>query len=247
MSSKFSMAVFVTALVGCGASATHVPTAMRSMPAAAAMPAASESAETVAVLDPTFAPSTAAATVDRSTLPAAPWAEAHLGARDVPGPLLTAWERADNREWCAPIAPRTFGAAEGARARTTELEGGWAVEFDRRGLPGVDRTGASCSDCGRGVFGIAGTGMTPEELVDSASDALLPTPSFSDGSHAEVEISEAEHVAAATITISDQGCVYQVWSFLGRAHLDELVRELRIVELPRSRGTATLARATTAD
>src|SRR2546429_6424374 len=40
-------------------------------------------------------------------------------------------ENAENREECAPIATRTLGRAMGAHARTSELSGGWLVEFDR--------------------------------------------------------------------------------------------------------------------
>src|SRR5690606_27024424 len=126
--------------------------------------------------------------IDPSTLPAAPWADARLATREVPRPLMTAWERADNRDWCAPHAPRSFGAGTGSRARSSALEGGWAVEFAHRGMPGVGRDGATCESCGRGAFGIAGTCMTPEELVDDDSDAALPAASFRDGSHAEVEV-----------------------------------------------------------
>jgi hypothetical protein len=230
---KMSSAVLVTALVGCGASAASAP-AMRAQSSGPAAEVATLAND--AVIESGEAPTTAPmAVIDPSTLPVAPWADAPLATREVPRPLMSAWERAANRDWCAPIAPRSFGAASGARARTSELEGGWAVEFDQRGMPGVARDGATCATCGRGVFGIAGTGMTPEELIDVDSDAAAPAASFRDGSHAELEVSD-EQVAAATITVSGQGCVYQVWSFLGQQHVEELVRELRFVELPQSRG-----------
>lgn len=233
---KLCSAVVMTALVGCGASAVNAP-AMRAQDIEATTLEVARASE-VSPAQVELAGAELSVAIDPSTLPAAPWADAPLATRQVPRPLMTAWERADNRDWCAPLAPRSFGAGTGARARTSALEGGWAVEFDHRGMPGVGRDGATCESCGRGVFGIAGTGMTPEELVDVDSDAALPAASFRDGSHAEVEVSEGEQVAAATITVSGQGCVYQVWSFLGQAHVEELVRELRRVELPAARGQA---------
>jgi len=236
MRAKMIWAAVVTSLVGCGGSVANAPIA--------SAPHAVTSASVESVIDPVAATEVAApetVAIDPSTLPEAPWADAPLTTRDVPPPILTAWERAENRETCAPIAPRSFGAADGARARASELEGGWAVEFDRRGMPGVARDGNACTSCGRGVFGIAGTSMTPEELAGERSD--VPQPSFRDGSHAELEVSEGESVAAATLTLAGEGCVYQVWSFLGQDHVEELVRELRRVELPASRAAGTLARA----
>jgi hypothetical protein len=167
-----------------------------------------------------------------ASLPDAPWADALLGSEAVPAPILSAWEHAENRNQCAPLVPVALGRGEGARPRVGQLEGGWAVEFDRRGMPGIDRDGEMCERCGRGVFGIAGTNLTPEDLVTEDSDADLPAPSFADGSHLSVEPpAEGEQVAAAIITVRGQGCVYQVWSFLGEDHVRELVSSLRLVDV----------------
>jgi hypothetical protein len=172
------------------------------------------------------------ASVDTSTLPPSPWSDERLGSNEVPPPILLAWSRADNREICAPIAPRDLGAGAGARARVSDFEGGWAVEFDRRGAPGISRNGQTCTRCGRGMFGIAGTNLTPEDLVGEESNADVPEPSFADGSHLQLEPpAEGELVAAATLTVRGQSCVYQVWSFLGEEHVNQLVRELRLVDV----------------
>lgn len=181
----------------------------------------------------------AEAALDTSTLPEAPWSAERMAMSDAPDSLVRAWEHADNRDTCAPIAPASFGAAAGARARTSELHGGWAVEFDRRGLPGVDARGEPCETCGRGVFGIAGTSLTPEDLVAYDSGDTAPLPTYRDGSYAEMELEGEGEGAAATFTVAGEGCVYQVWSFLGPDHVEELVRELRLVELPASRETDT--------
>lgn len=183
----------------------------------------------------------AMASIDLTTLPAAPWSAPPMTANEAPRQILSAWETAENRATCAPLATRTLGRATGARGRTSELSGGWLVEFDRPGLPGIDRQGRECDTCGRSVFGIAGTSIAPDALMGE-SEAL--TPSYSDGSHAEVEVTDVdgESVASVTFTVQGQGCVYEVWSLLGPDHLAELVAGLRFVEQPEVRGGALAAR-----
>lgn len=212
---------------GCASStpAAHAPT----LPMAAI-----ESVDAVIDMPPEEAESMDVATADLSGLPAAPWSVEPVDSDAVPSALISAWSNAQNRASCAPIVPETFGAADGAQARvSTLIEGGWAVEFDRGGLPGLARGGQTCTRCGRGVFGIAGTGMSPDEVSED------DTPSFADGSHLLVEADEGETVAAATITV--EGCVYQVWSFLGEEHLRELVGGLRRVEVESPSDTAVAA------
>jgi hypothetical protein len=169
------------------------------------------------------------APVDLSTLPASPWSDAPVASESVPAPILRAWAGADNRTQCAPLAPLRLGAGEGARARVSDLEGGWAVEFDHRGMPGLDASGEPCEQCGRAVFGLAGTNLAPEDL---SSEEGASAPSFADGSRLLVEPpAEGEQVASASLTVRGQGCVYQVWSFLGEEHVRELVSALRLVSV----------------
>jgi hypothetical protein len=243
MDTKLSCAAvsILLALTGCGAEATLSVASTTPAPALSMAEAPSQPSTGLLAAAPTnVMPSEPA--IDPNTLPAAPWTNPPLPAREAPRPILNAWREADNRDTCAPIAPRSFGAAEGARGRSSHVAGGWVVEFDRPGLPGVDRDGNECDDCGRSVFGVAGTSMMPEELL--GPDAEITPPTFSDGSHAVVEVSDGdgESVASVTFTVAGQGCVYEVWSFLGPAHLEELVSELRMVEPPAERGTA-VARA----
>lgn len=245
MDTKLSCAAvsILLALTGCGAQATTSAASTLPLAPLASVETAPEAQSDVLAAAPTnVVPDEVPANIDPSTLPAAPWTNPPLPAREAPRPILNAWRDADNRDTCAPIAPRSFGAAEGARGRSSHVAGGWVVEFDRPGLPGVDREGNECDDCGRSVFGVAGTSMNPEELLGPDAESIPPT--FSDGSHAIVEISDGdgESVASATFTVAGQGCVYEVWSFLGPAHLEELVSELRLVEAPAERGTA-IARA----
>ena len=159
------------------------------------------------------------------TLPAAPWSSAPLSSASAPEGLVETWAQASNRTWCAPISIDEVG---GARARAVALGEGWSVEFDQPGAAGVRANGTECRRCGRSAFGIAGTAMSVEQLLDPETDAP-PAPEFADGgsTHAQSEGS----VASATIAIGGQGCVYQVWTFLGEEHLAELVSNLRFVEV----------------
>jgi hypothetical protein len=233
---SFSRLAALTATMftfGCGHAATHA-TAPATMPIAAAEPAVEEAPAS----EPTETPEDdVLATLDLSGLPAAPWSSAPLASEQVPAALLRAWASADNRGVCAPIAPARL---EDASARVSELvDGGWAVEFDRSGQPGLSPSGETCARCGRGVFGIAGTQMSPDALVSEEDPVDAPSPSFADGSHLSVEPpAEGERVAAATLTVRGQGCVYQVWSFLGEEHVRQLVGQLRRVEVRRTAAVA---------
>jgi hypothetical protein len=242
MTGKLVCAVvsILVAMAGCGAaprpsaSVRGAPSPAPAMTTSTVVAAASET--TMAIAAPTVA------TIDLSTLPAAPWSAPRMSAHEAPPTILSAWERADNRDTCAPIATRSLGVAAGARARTSSLPGGWLVEFDRPGLPGVDRQGRECDACGRSVFGISGTPMSPDALLAPDADALAPT--YSDGSHAEVEFTDVdgEHVASVTFTVAGQGCVYEVWSLVGPEHLEELVAGLRLVEPAAAHGEALASR-----
>lgn len=158
-----------------------------------------------------------------AVLPEAPWSGALVPASNLPETVATALESAENRSWCAPMVP--VSAGEPARAAT--LAGGWSLEFDQSGAPGVRANGRSCIRCGRAAFGVAGTSMGTDEAVDIDADAPLAV--FNDGSTQDVVAEDG--VASATLTIGGQGCVYQVWSFLGEDHLNSLLEELRFVEL----------------
>jgi hypothetical protein len=165
-----------------------------------------------------------------ATMPEAPWTEAPVAPAAAPAELLAAWASAPNREWCAPLVP---GGIDGATARRADYDGGWAVEFDKSGMPGVTRNGRACTNCGRGAFGIAGTAiMIDDEEQLEAEERILR-----DGSRVRYEPAVDEEdeeggvaTRVATIKIRGQECVYQVWSFAGDEHLETLIEDLRFVE-----------------
>ncbi|MCB9612103.1 MAG: hypothetical protein H6722_06565 [Sandaracinus sp.] len=158
-----------------------------------------------------------------ASLPQAPWSDAATSPSAAPV-IAGAWASAENRGWCAPLAPTLA-----ANARATQLDGGWMVEFDEAGAPGVSEDGELCESCGRGTFGIAGTAMGVDEMMEA------PSPAFADGSAADV--SSEDGVASATLAVPGQRCVYQVWSFRGESHLQELLGSLRFVSTPRTGDT----------
>ncbi|MBX3247426.1 MAG: hypothetical protein KF901_09610 [Myxococcales bacterium] len=162
---------------------------------------------------PRFAPETLAA------LPTAPWSEAPIAVGAAPAPVVAAWVNAENRSWCAPLA-----VPAGLQGRASELDGGWMVEFDEPGAPGITAEGEPCARCGRGTLGIAGTAVGIDEMMEA------PRASFADGSAAEIV--EEEGVASATLAVPGQRCVYQVWSHRGAAHLESVLGELRFVAIP---------------
>jgi hypothetical protein len=234
----------VVVLSGCGAQATTPArtTTARVDATRGAVATTGSSAVMTAASETLVPPAPATPTLDLAALPSAPWSAPAMSAHEAPRQILTAWENADNRDHCAPLATRSMGVAEGAHARTSELSGGWLVEFDHPGLPGVDRQGRECDTCGRSVVGIAGTSIAPDALIAPDADTLSPT--YSDGSHAEIEVVDAdgESVASVTFTIAGQSCVYEVWSLLGPDHLAEVVSGLRLVEPPAVRGGAIASR-----
>jgi hypothetical protein len=221
-----SLSVASTAMIffviGCGgATSPTVQTSGVAMSASAEPPTWTASAEVPAAAQ-------AEASFDTTGLPASPWADAPMMPNEAPVEFVTAWRASENQA-CAPLAPRDLGdAGSSARARVADFPGGWSVEFDQRGQPGLSRGGEFCARCGRATFGIAGTSLTPADLVGEDSVHDVPEPSFADGSHLELEGAGAQEPVAATIAVN--GCVYQVWSFLGEEHVRELVGSLRMVD-----------------
>lgn len=172
---------------------------------ALALPACSSSTSNGGTRQPAPEPSPATAP--------APWTGAQLRVTDVPQEYLTAWNDADNRERCALVAfdPDAVG---NAKPRIAMFSGGWAVAFDR-----PDE---------RSAFGVAGTG------VNASEPAFADWPhriDWADGSSAEYGLEGGagpNHLAY--VRIAGQGCLYNVWSALGREHLERLLGSLRRVD-----------------
>jgi hypothetical protein len=78
-----------------------------------------------------------------------------------------------------------------------------------------------------GAFGIAGSGTTAEGGTYAWPDTLRWADGSSAGHGPEGGTGPNR---LAFLRIAGQGCLYNVWSRLGRAHLERLLAELRFVE-----------------
>lgn len=148
--------------------------------------------------------------------PPAPWAGAPLPAASVPAAYATEWRKAANRAACAPLAPASLGPHAAARPRAAAFSGGWAVAYD---LP--DR---------RSAFGVAGTGASAEGASYSSWPHRIR---WADGSTAEYGPEGGTGPnQLAYLRVAGQDCLYNVWSALGREHLEHLLAALRFVRVP---------------
>jgi hypothetical protein len=148
--------------------------------------------------------------------------------------ILAEWAKADNRARCAPIAFADDGGMGGAPRRAI-FAGGWAIAFD---LPGK-----------RSAYGVAGAGSLPEDEASKAEQrrrltdqwplfrdlADLPQPAFAgygiEGAKAYFadDPQGLNANSLAYVRIGGQTCLYNVWSRLGREHVELLLDNLRMV------------------
>lgn len=146
--------------------------------------------------------------------PRAPWREGKLHRDQVPAVYFQQWEKAANRAECALIVPRSLGEGAAATARAANFSGGWAVAYD---LPDL-----------RSAFGVAGAGV---KASDPSYDEWPYVQQWDDGSRAEYGPEGGTGPnQLAYLRIEGQRCLYNIWSRLGRAHLELLLSELRQVE-----------------
>ena len=154
-----------------------------------------------------------------------------------PEPLAAAlvraeWARSKDREHCGPLAFTTDGGAP-ATARRAEFSGGWGVAFD---TPQV-----------RSAYGVAGPGVIDGDEAPPAAQAerlgrqwphfttlaRLPAPAFAGYGVEGAQDFRADNPdgrglnAVAYVRVGGERCTYNVWSRLGRAHLEVLLDSLR--------------------
>ncbi len=147
--------------------------------------------------------------------------------------VLAEWRKGDNRESCAPLS-FSAGATQGTARRAT-FSGGWAVAWD---TPGI-----------RSAYGIAGTGFVPADRDDAKAQRArlaaqwpyfrelpqLPRPAFAGygvegaGDYSPGDPDGRSVNSLAYVRVGGQSCDYNVWSRLGRAHLETLLDSLQPV------------------
>lgn len=140
------------------------------------------------------------------------------------------WKTAANREDCAPLVFTSDGGAP-AEARRANFSGGWGVAFD--------------TDEVRSAYGVAGPGVVDGDRAGGQESRLrsqwpyftvlddLPQPAFAgyglEGAQpyrSEVPDGVGDN-SLAYVRVGGQTCTYNVWSRLGRAHLEVLLQSLR--------------------
>jgi hypothetical protein len=194
-----------------------------SQPSTGPQPSASPSASPVAATaGPTPAPSPIA-----TPSPAAP----RFIAADL---IRRQWFKAENRAGCAPVAFTDEGGG-GGTPRPATFSGGWAVAFD---VPGT-----------RSAYGVAGPGLLAADRGPPYAQTRrlarqwpyfmeldqLERPSFAgfglEGARpyrADNPEGRGEN-SLAYVRIHRQHCTYNVWSRLGRAHLEVLLGGLQLL------------------
>jgi hypothetical protein len=162
----------------------------------------------------------AAALPARGAAEAPPWAGPRLAPSAFRGARIAVdqWRVAGNRTTCWPLALASLGTAgRAAVPRRAVFSGGWAVAYD---LPRL-----------RSAFGVAGAGIDGSDADTRRWPSRI---AWSDGSAAGYgpEGGTGPQLLAY-VHVTGQGCLYNVWSQLGEAHLLGLLRALRWVETGR--------------
>jgi hypothetical protein len=142
-----------------------------------------------------------------------PWSEKALAENAVPALYAQEWQKAENRGTCALLAFRDVGEGKGATPRAAQFSGGWAVAYDTAET--------------RSAFGIAGTGTNSSDPSYASWPHLI---AWADGSTVGYGPEGGTGPnQLAYLRVSGQGCLYNVWSRLGREHLEHLLGQLRFV------------------
>lgn len=140
-----------------------------------------------------------------------------IAAGAVPAAYLGEWRNADNRVTCALIAPAPLDAAitDESTPRAAQFSGGWAVAYDDANT--------------RSAYGVAGTGSRAWDagIYDDWPDKRV----YADGSRVGYGREGGTGPNwLAYVRIPGQECLYNVWSRRGKAHLEELIAQLRFVD-----------------
>ena len=154
-----------------------------------------------------------------SSLPSAPWSNAAVRQPDIPVVYYTQWSVAENRATCGLVALTEFGVGAPAVPRAATFSGGWAVAYD---LPRL-----------RSAFGIAGSGSS---ATDSTYSGWKNHLRWSDGSRADYGPEGGSGPnQLAYLRIAGEGCLSNVWSRIGKEHLELLIGGIRRVMVESNR------------
>lgn len=233
MIKRFLPAVAITALAACSSSSeTEQPDAPAST--SAPSPASGTPGDFDGTATGTLAPvdsATGTPPPDHVGDPPPPVAGVDPAARRI---ALAEWRKSEKPGTCGPLALKSDAGA-GGKARRANFSGGWGVAFDQPGL--------------RSAYGIAGTGFLPEDTQSVTKQrarlaaqwpyfrelSQLPEPSFAGygvegaGDYPKTNPDGNGLNSIAYVRVGGQTCDYNVWSRLGRAHLEHLLENLVVL------------------
>jgi len=153
---------------------------------------------------------------NKSTMKQAPWSKVPISDSEIDTVYRQEWLKSESRGTCPILAlPKQSSAhLQGFSARRANFAGGWGVAYD---LPTL-----------RSAYGVANTGtLDPNESYNNWPFNVV----YRDGSMASYghEGGNPEANWLAYIIITQNNCFYNVWSAQSKAHLEQMIADLRLV------------------
>ncbi|MFM6932511.1 MAG: hypothetical protein ACKOUT_09745 [Novosphingobium sp.] len=189
---------------------------------------------------PGYPPATASASPDPSVPPPEHVGPEPSATPTVPDPAAVAltlheWRLSQSPKLCGPLAFKQTGDTS-ARVRRAEFSGGWGVAYD--------------TPTTRSAYGVAGPGVIGTDRFGPARQRArlarqwplfreldqFPAPSFAgygvEGASAypKDNLDGRGLNSVAYLRVRGQTCTYNVWSRLGRAHLEFLLENLVLID-----------------
>lgn len=188
------------------------------------------STTSLGVQAPTAPPTTDLRPVDLRPGGTPPWSGSPLvpGGRQVFLQVaMEEWNQAPNKETARLVMPADLALSPVNVPRRSPVTGGWGVEWDDPGKPGVLPNGTFCDTCGRAVAGVLALGTA----ADRAAVLRSPlTVQWNDGSAVGYSTRAENRRFVANLFVTGQGSAYQVWSYRSQRHLEYVISQLRFVE-----------------
>ena len=149
-------------------------------------------------------------------LPAASWAEPAIDSSQTDAVYRQEWAKADSKNLCPILAlPKQSSAhLNGHTNRRANFSGGWGVAYD---LPNI-----------RSAYGVANAGTADYKGTFNNWEYNVI---YQDGSRVGYGREDGNPIGKwlAYIIISKNKCFYNVWSAQSKAHLEQIIADLRLV------------------
>ncbi|WP_201595511.1 hypothetical protein [Psychrobacter fulvigenes] len=175
------------------------------------------SSKPIAKAPPLSKPSTGALANDGHTAtPRAPWANPVIKNSETDAIYRQEWAKSDNKALCPILAlPKQASSHLASHSvRRANFAGGWGVAYD---LPNK-----------RSAYGIANAGTTN---TNETFDNWPYNVNYQDGSKVGYGHEGGDPSAnwLAYLVIPNNNCFYNIWSAQSKAHLEQIILDLRIV------------------